>query len=185
QAGLELEPRLQIALDVVEGIRYLHSQGLVHRDIKLKNVLLDKKNRAKITDLGFCKPEAMMSGSIVGTPIHMAPELFTGKKTASKYQFLIAWIWGELGFVPANSLKYQPLLVPWVWGFVPALSGGVRPERLPVFDEECWQLMEACWDGDSSQRPLLGIVQPMLQGIMDRLCRAGPEHPGKGLDDST
>ncbi|KAG8589368.1 hypothetical protein GDO81_006374 [Engystomops pustulosus] len=79
KAGLPLETRLQIALDVVEGIRFLHSQGLVHRDIKLKNVLLDKPNRAKITDLGFCKPEAMMSGSIVGTPIHMAPELFSGK----------------------------------------------------------------------------------------------------------
>ncbi|CAF88742.1 unnamed protein product, partial [Tetraodon nigroviridis] len=79
KAGLSLQERLQIALDVVEGIRFLHSQGLLHRDIKLKNVLLDKQNRAKITDLGFCKPEAMMSGSIVGTPIHMAPELFTGK----------------------------------------------------------------------------------------------------------
>nr|XP_008170922.2 dual serine/threonine and tyrosine protein kinase isoform X2 [Chrysemys picta bellii] len=85
RAGLILETRLQIALDVVEGIRFLHSQGLVHRDIKLKNVLLDKKNRAKITDLGFCKPEAMMSGSIVGTPIHMAPELFTERLLWESY----------------------------------------------------------------------------------------------------
>lgn len=40
QAGLSLQERLQIALDVVEGIRFLHRQGLLHRDIKLKNVLV-------------------------------------------------------------------------------------------------------------------------------------------------
>uniref|UniRef100_A0A673Y0L2 Dual serine/threonine and tyrosine protein kinase n=1 Tax=Salmo trutta TaxID=8032 RepID=A0A673Y0L2_SALTR len=138
KAGLSLKERLRIALDVVEGIRFLHGQGLLHRDIKLKNVLLDKQNRAKITDLGFCKPEAMMSGSIVGTPIHMAPELFTG----------------------------------------------ARPERLAGFDEECWQLMEACWNGDPSQRPLLGIVEPSLQSIMVRLCKCGSHQKSSSLEDS-
>ncbi|XP_041326458.1 dual serine/threonine and tyrosine protein kinase [Pyrgilauda ruficollis] len=184
KAGLELEPRLQIALDVVEGIRYLHSQGLVHRDIKLKNVLLDKKNRAKITDLGFCKPEAMMSGSIVGTPIHMAPELFTGKydNSVDVYAFGILFWYLCSGHVKLPEAFERCASKDHLWNNV---RRGVRPERLPVFDEECWQLMEACWDGDSSQRPLLGIVQPMLQGIMDRLCRAASEHPNKGLDDST
>ncbi|XP_030321414.1 dual serine/threonine and tyrosine protein kinase isoform X2 [Calypte anna] len=184
KAGLELETRLQIALDVVEGIRYLHSQGLVHRDIKLKNVLLDKKNRAKITDLGFCKPEAMMSGSIVGTPIHMAPELFTGKydNSVDVYAFGILFWYICSGHVKLPEAFERCASKDHLWNNV---RKGVRPERLPVFDEECWQLMEACWDGDSSQRPLLGIVQPMLQGIMDRLCKSSSEHPSKGLDDST
>jgi receptor-interacting serine/threonine-protein kinase 5 len=40
KTGLSFRARLQVASDVVEGIRFLHSQGLVHRDIKLKNVLV-------------------------------------------------------------------------------------------------------------------------------------------------
>ncbi|XP_037087646.1 dual serine/threonine and tyrosine protein kinase-like [Pollicipes pollicipes] len=79
QDGLDLRTRLKVAMDVAQGARFLHSQGLIHRDIKLKNVLLDDANRGKLSDLGFCKPEAMISGSVVGTPIHMAPELFSGK----------------------------------------------------------------------------------------------------------
>nr|XP_056701604.1 dual serine/threonine and tyrosine protein kinase [Euleptes europaea] len=184
KAGLALETRLQIALDVVEGIRFLHSQGLVHRDIKLKNVLLDKHNRAKITDLGFCKPEAMMSGSIVGTPIHMAPELFTGKydNSVDVYAFGILFWYLCSGHVKLPEAFERCASKDHLWNNV---RRGVRPERLSVFDEECWQLMEASWDGDPSRRPLLGIVQPMLQGIMDRLCKSNSEQLSKGLEDST
>lgn len=40
KVGLDFGSRMQIGLDVIEGIRFLHSQGLLHRDIKLKNVLV-------------------------------------------------------------------------------------------------------------------------------------------------
>lgn len=94
RAGLDWLQRIQIAIDVLEGIRYLHSLGLLHRDIKLKNILLDTEDRAKLTDLGFCITEAMMSGSVVGTPVHMAPELLTGHydSTVDVYAFgILFW----------------------------------------------------------------------------------------------
>ncbi|XP_038135867.1 dual serine/threonine and tyrosine protein kinase [Cyprinodon tularosa] len=183
KAGLSLRERLQIALDVVEGIRFLHSQGLVHRDIKLKNVLLDKQNRAKITDLGFCKPEAMMSGSIVGTPIHMAPELFTGKydNSVDVYAFGILFWYLCTGAVKLPEAFERCSSKDQLWNNV---KKGSRPERLPTFDEECWQLMEACWNGDPSLRPLLGIVQPSLQSIMHRLCNCSSEQKSSSLEDS-
>ncbi|XP_066528110.1 dual serine/threonine and tyrosine protein kinase [Hoplias malabaricus] len=182
KAGLSLKERLQIALDVVEGIRFLHSQGLLHRDIKLKNVLLDKQNRAKITDLGFCKPEAMMSGSIVGTPIHMAPELFTGKydNSVDVYAFGILFWYLCSGSIKLPEAFEKCSSKDQLWNNV---KRGSRPERLPSFDEECWQLMEACWNGDPSQRPLLGIVQPSLQSIMVRLCD-GSDRKSASLEDS-
>ncbi|XP_061724841.1 LOW QUALITY PROTEIN: dual serine/threonine and tyrosine protein kinase-like [Cydia pomonella] len=83
RAGLHYAERMTIACDIVEGIRYLHSLGLVHRDIKMKNVLLDSSNRAALSDLGFCAAEALMSGSVVGTPVHMAPELLGGDYDAA------------------------------------------------------------------------------------------------------
>ncbi|KAM8915164.1 dual serine/threonine and tyrosine protein kinase isoform 1-T2 [Spinachia spinachia] len=183
KAGLSVRERLQIALDVVEGIRFLHGQGLLHRDIKLKNVLLDKQNRAKITDLGFCKPEAMMSGSIVGTPIHMAPELFTGKydNSVDVYAFGILFWYLCTGSIKLPEAFEKCSSKDQLWNNV---KKGARPERLPTFDEECWQLMEACWNGDPSLRPLLGIVEPSLQSIMVRLCNSGSEQKGSSLDDS-
>ncbi|KAJ4441032.1 hypothetical protein ANN_10881, partial [Periplaneta americana] len=167
RSGLRWLVRLQIAIDVVEGIRYLHSQGLVHRDIKLKNVLLDHENRAKLTDLGFCIPEAMMSGSIVGTPVHMAPELLSGHYDSSVdvYAFGILFWYICAGHVklPLRFEQFQNKEQLWT-----GVKKGTRPEKLQCFDEQCWQLMQQCWAAEPFKRPLLGDVLPLLQSIKAR-----------------
>ncbi|XP_054009693.1 dual serine/threonine and tyrosine protein kinase-like isoform X1 [Hylaeus anthracinus] len=170
RAGLSWLERIQIAIDVLEGIRYLHSQGLVHRDIKLKNVLLDTENRAKLTDLGFCITEAMMSGSIVGTPVHMAPELLSGHYDSSVdvYAFGILFWYICAGHVRLPYAFEQFHNKEQLWTSV---KKGIRPERLSTFDDECWRLMEQCWSGEPSKRPLLGAIIPVLESIQQKAER--------------
>ena len=62
---------------IIEGIQYIHSQGIVHRDIKLENILLDLNNNIKICDFGvgkIIKPESILYDQC-GTPVYMAPEI--------------------------------------------------------------------------------------------------------------
>ncbi|XP_060084377.1 dual serine/threonine and tyrosine protein kinase-like [Ylistrum balloti] len=171
--GLDWVSRLQVSIDVVEGIRFLHSQGLVHRDIKLKNVLLDNENRGKITDLGFCKPEAMMSGSIVGTPIHMAPELFSGRydNSVDVYAFGILFWYVCAGHVKLPSAFEKCDNKDHLWTSV---KKGLRPEKLATFDADCWNLMVECWEGEPLKRPLLGNVETRLQKIHEHFCKIQP-----------
>ena len=110
----------------------------------------------------------MISGSIVGTPIHMAPELFSGKydNSVDVYAFGILFWYICAGHVRLPLAYEQCASKDQLWNSV---RKGVRPERLAHFEDDCWELMEQCWSGDSSARPLLGEVYPALKKIRERV----------------
>eukprot|EP00927_Polykrikos_kofoidii_P025265 TRINITY_DN22732_c0_g1_i1.p1 TRINITY_DN22732_c0_g1~~TRINITY_DN22732_c0_g1_i1.p1 ORF type:complete len:1053 (+),score=179.66 TRINITY_DN22732_c0_g1_i1:334-3159(+) len=59
------------------GIEYLHARGIMYRDLKPENVLMDFQGCAKLVDFGCCKKE-MRTSTLIGTPEYIAPEVILG-----------------------------------------------------------------------------------------------------------
>ena len=68
---------------IILGIKHIHSQNIVHRDVKLENILIDLNNTIKICDFGIGRilssPEELLHDQC-GTPMYMAPEILTCSK---------------------------------------------------------------------------------------------------------
>jgi serine/threonine protein kinase len=67
---------------IVGAVYYAHSLNCIHRDLKLENILLDKKRNAKLSDFGFtreCEARSHLE-TVCGTTVYMAPELIEKKK---------------------------------------------------------------------------------------------------------
>ena len=77
---------VQFADQIAQGMAYLHARGLLHRDLKSKNILLNEKMEVKIADFGLAcvrRDHARQSG-LMGSVYWMAPELFKGKQNDEK-----------------------------------------------------------------------------------------------------
>ncbi|KAJ6244879.1 mitogen-activated protein kinase kinase kinase 20 [Anaeramoeba flamelloides] len=162
---LNKKQKIQIAIDVANGIKYLHQNHLVHRDLKSPNVLLTEKGKAKITDFGLSKTMntsmTFMNNTIVGTPRWMAPELLRGEQNYTNKVDIYAFgilLWE----ISTREIPFEgigPFQLSGLIGFQ-----GQRPElneNYLFFD-----LIKKCWDQDPQVRPTIETVIKDLQAYL-------------------
>ncbi|KAJ3518372.1 hypothetical protein NMY22_g13713 [Coprinellus aureogranulatus] len=116
---------------VLEGLLYLHDQGVIHRDIKGANILTDKNGTVKLADFGVAaKTGGVMDAAVVGSPYWMAPEVIeqSGATTASDI-WSVGCVVIELleGHPPYHNLDPMPALFRIVQDDCPPIPEGASP----------------------------------------------------------
>ncbi|XP_076913363.1 serine/threonine-protein kinase 52-like [Bidens hawaiensis] len=155
---------VQMALDLARGLSYLHSQKIVHRDVKTENMLLDKSRTIKIADFGVARVEASnpndMTGE-TGTLGYMAPEVLNGNPYNRKcdvYSFGIC-LWE----IYCCDMPYPDLSFSEVTSAV--VRQNLRPEIPRCCPSSLANVMKRCWDANPDKRPEMDEVVTMLEAI--------------------
>eukprot|EP00271_Cylindrocystis_brebissonii_P021928 TRINITY_DN816_c1_g5_i1.p1 TRINITY_DN816_c1_g5~~TRINITY_DN816_c1_g5_i1.p1 ORF type:complete len:761 (-),score=96.42 TRINITY_DN816_c1_g5_i1:1107-3389(-) len=182
--GLDPVAAVKVLRDAARGLDFLHRRGVVHRDVKAANLLIDEHDVVKLCDFGV----ARMLPSPVGGPNHvrssqedplpgyhvmemtaetgtyrwMAPEVLEHKPYGHKvdvYSFGIT-IWEVLtGEVPYAGLT--PLQAA-----IGVVQRGLRPELGPAIPSRLANLAKRCWEGDANLRPEMCEVLSSLEAML-------------------
>ncbi|MCC7003588.1 MAG: protein kinase [Gemmatimonadaceae bacterium] len=129
-------------------LHYAHQRGVVHRDVKPANVMLDREGWVYVTDFGIAKQTEgaglTHSGVIIGTPHYMSPEQFNGQPvTGAADQYALGVLAYELltGRTPYSGPSIGEVMKGHLFEPVPAMR--VPHDEIPASVEACVQRMLA------------------------------------------
>ncbi len=120
--GISTRDAVAIVKQVAEALQYAHDQGIVHRDIKPGNILLDRSGTPHVADFGLAKdaslgsgPALTLSGDLLGTPSYMSPEQARGRpdeQGPASDQFSLGVMLYEVttGRLPFGGMSLQDIL---------------------------------------------------------------------------
>ncbi|KAJ7193916.1 kinase-like domain-containing protein [Mycena pura] len=165
--------RQKLAYGVASGLQFLHENQIIHGDLKVQNVLVDKKGNPCICDFGISKivdpgRRGSMTSS-VGTPQYMAPELFLvvdredqkqipppprTTKNSDIYSFGLL-VLEILTSEPPKGRPSQPVVMVHT-------VDNLRPKRweydCQMVSDEMWSILDQCWSFEPCLRPTIADI---------------------------
>ena len=131
---LEVRDAIGLTLQVARALSFAHDRGLVHRDVKPQNVLLNEDGQAKVTDFGIARSldvqGVTQTGTVLGTSDYIAPEQARGQKVDPKTDmYSLGAVLYELlvGEVPFSGDNFVAVAMRHVNEPVPSVLGA-RPD---------------------------------------------------------
>src|ERR1051326_7986772 len=173
ESPLKTADAVAVAVQVGDALHEAHTQGIVHRDVKCENIMVNSKNQIKVMDFGLAKLKGSLkltrTSSTVGTLAYMAPEQIQGGEVDARsdifsfgivlYEMLTghtpfrgehdaAMMYSILNEEPAPVARYQPDVSPEIDHIIRRASKKIR--RTVTSTSTTWSASSA---GARSNRP--------------------------------
>ncbi|KAJ7666113.1 kinase-like domain-containing protein [Mycena polygramma] len=168
--------RQNLVQGVASGLQYLHAHDIVHGDLKVQNVLVDKRGVPCICDFGISKiiNDQGFTTASVGTAPYMAPELFfvvdgatqedaspSTTKSSDVYSFALL-VLEILTSGPPKGRPARPIITAKILADLRPKQGDYDAEKVTP---ETWTVLDRCWAFEPQLRPVISEVLRELKSI--------------------
>jgi eukaryotic-like serine/threonine-protein kinase len=147
ESGLTTDQAVPLIRQVLEASRFAHRHGVVHRDLKPQNVIVDAEGKALVTDFGIARAgvsEITQTGSVMGTPHYLSPEQAQGFDVTSVsdlYSIGVILYEALTGRVPFEGESAVAVAMKQV-SEVPLRPSSIEPRVSPALDAVVMRALE-------------------------------------------
>src|SRR5205807_5266601 len=163
---------IDITVQILKAARFAHRRGVIHRDLKPHNVIIDDSGHAKVTDFGIARAGASdmtETGSIMGTAQYLSPEQAQGhavSETSDLYSVGVILYELLTGRVPFDAESAVTIALKHV-SEAPTAPTQVNPSVLPELEEVVlWTLNKNPADRPRNADELIGALEAARASIL-------------------